>query len=80
MSEPTSSLETRYLELQRLAMFLLDKLGGGVTITEREQAELDFDGAEIHTWRNPATFDFEVRLVLRRNDVVGVGVEDGETK
>lgn len=65
MSEPTGSLESRYTELQRLATFLLDKVGGSVTITEQEQAEVDFDGVEIHAWRNPATFDFEVRLVRR---------------
>lgn len=39
---------TSYEEMRRLAMFLLDKLGGSVTITEREQDEVDFDGMEIH--------------------------------
>lgn len=75
--DQSGSMESRYVQLQRLAMFLLDKLGGSVTISEQEQAEVDFDGMEIVTWRNPATFDFEVRLVRRGHDVVEgeVGVE-----
>lgn len=61
---------TNYEEMRRLATFLLDKLGGSVTITEQEQDEVDFDGMEIHTWRDPATFAFEVRLVRRNRDIV----------
>jgi hypothetical protein len=70
-------LQTRYVELQRLAMYLLDKLGGSVTITEREQGEVDFDGIgmEIHTWRNPETFAPELRLVRRNRDIVEVEAE-----
>lgn len=64
---------TSYQEMQRLTMFLLDKLGASVTITEQEQDEFDFDGMEIHAWRNPATFAFEVRLVHRGRDVVKEG-------
>lgn len=63
-------IEQSYGDMHRLAMFLLDKLGGSVTITEQEQDEVDFDGMEIHTWRNPATFAFEMRLVRRNREVV----------
>lgn len=52
-----------YEEMRRLAMFLLTKLGGEVTITENEKTDFDYNGLAIEFSDDLATFSTRVRLV-----------------
>jgi hypothetical protein len=51
-----------YEDMRRLSMFLLAKLGGDITITERELVELDLIGKAIVVSEDPTSRAVRVRL------------------
>jgi hypothetical protein len=67
------TFETEYEDMRRLAMFLLARLGGDVTITEAEKVDLDFRGLAIEVSEDPATFSTRVRLGADRSTLPGEG-------